>query len=391
VHEVIQGGLTAVSYHNRQKQGKVEQELLMRPNHDIIPDVRLAKKTKSLRPEGGSCMIALNHSLPSLAVLRSCRSARVSSYDATGGNADFCILDPGESRVLADISGPGIVRHIWMTLACEEQAFLRKIVLRMFWDGENEPSVETPIGDFFGLGHAQTTYFTSIALSMFDRGFNCFFPMPFYKNARVEVQSQCGRLPLILYFYIDYEVHERMPEGLGAFHVQWRRQNPCRAVQLENAQNRDGKENYVILEAEGHGHYVGCHLDIDALSPGWWGEGDDMFFIDGEPWPPIIHGTGTEDYFCGAWNFNYVNRPFCTPYYGYHLKGNDDYTGKHSMYRYHIEDPIVFKRHLLFSIEHGHANDMGHDYSSTAYWYQAEPHRKVVELPPVEQRLPRTD
>jgi hypothetical protein len=330
-------------------------------------------------------------SLGALATLRNYRSARSSSFDITGGNADFRVLYPGDKMVIGDLRGPGIIRHIWMTMRCEEDAFLRKVVLRMYWDGEEQPSVETPIGDFFGLGHATTTYFASMPLSMFDRGFNCYFPMPFYTHARIEVDHEGTEGPLILYFYIDYEVHERLPDGLGTFHAQWRRENPCTAVQLPNEQNTDGAENYVVLDAEGHGHYVGCHIDIAALSPGWWGEGDDMFFIDGEKWPPAIHGTGTEDYFCGAWNFNEVRQAFWTPYYGYHLKGNDDYTGRHSMYRYHIEDPIVFRRSMLFSIEHGHANDMGHDYSSTAYWYQAEPHKNAVKLLPVAERLPRPD
>jgi hypothetical protein len=330
-------------------------------------------------------------SLNRLVALKTYRCARVSSYDTTGGNADFTILYGGERKIIADIRGAGVIRHIWMTLRSAEEAYLRKTVLRMFWDDEDGPSVETPIGDFFGLGHATTTYFASMPLSMFDRGFNCYFPMPFYRNARIEVVNEGTGVPLILYFYVDYESHDELPEGMGTFHAQWRRENPCTAVRLPAEQNVDGKENYVVLEAKGHGHYVGCHLDIDALSPGWWGEGDDMFFVDGEHWPPAIHGTGTEDYFCGAWNFNEVRRTFWTPYYGYHLKGNDDYTGKHSMYRYHIEDPIVFRRSLLFSIEHGHANDMAHDYSSTAYWYQAEPHAQTVTLLPVEQRLPRPE
>ncbi len=330
-------------------------------------------------------------SLGALMFLRSHRNRRVSSYDMTGANADFRVLYPGEKRIIASLDGPGIIRHIWMTLGCEEPAYLRRIVVRMFWEDEGDPSVEAPIGDFFGLGHAKTTYFSSLPLSMFDRGFNCFFPMPFSKRARIEVQNECSDCPLILYFYIDYETHDELPEGVATFHTQWRRENPCRAVQLPGEQNVDGKENYVILEAQGQGHYVGCHLNIDALSPGWWGEGDDMFFIDGEKWPPAIHGTGTEDYFCGAWDFNMLKQTFWTPYYGYHLKGNDDFTGKHSMYRYHIEDPIVFRRSILFSIEHGHANDMGHDYSSTAYWYQAEPHKKTVDLPRVDLRLPRPD
>jgi hypothetical protein len=326
-----------------------------------------------------------------LATLRNHRNARVSSYDKTGGNADFWIFEAGAKKTIADIEGPGIIKHIWVTIASEEPAYLRKIVLRMYWDDEVEPSVEVPVGDFFGLGHAKTTYFSSAPLSMFDRGFNCFFPMPFYRRGRIEVENQGSAGPVIFYFYVDYEVHDSLPDNLGTFHAQWRRENPCEAVQLPSDQNVDGAENYVVLEAEGRGHFVGCHINIDALSPGWWGEGDDMFFVDGENWPPAIHGTGTEDYFCGAWNYNEVKQTFSTPYYGYHLKGNDDYTGKHSMYRYHVQDPITFRKSLLFSIEHGHANDMGHDYSSTAYWYQSEPHKNTAELLPVDERLPRPD
>ena len=152
--------------------------------------------------------------------------------------------------------------------------------------------------------------------------------------------------------------------------------------------NFTGKDNYVVLDAVGRGHYVGCHIDVDLPTPGWWGEGDDMFFIDGEPWPPRLHGTGTEDYFCGAWNYNNLNQTFATPYYGYHFKTNADYTGKHSQYRFHIEDPIHFTKSLLFSIEHGHANDKEGDWSSTAYWYQTLPHKPFPAFPAVDQRLP---
>jgi len=135
-------------------------------------------------------MLTLSESLGSLAALRNHRSARVSSFDTTGGNADFQVIYAGEKKVVGDIEGPGIIRHIWVTLRSEEPAYLRRVVLRVFWDDESEPSVEVPIGDFFGLGHATTTYFSSLPLSMFDRGFNCFFPMPFYRRARIEVENQ---------------------------------------------------------------------------------------------------------------------------------------------------------------------------------------------------------
>ena len=152
--------------------------------------------------------------------------------------------------------------------------------------------------------------------------------------------------------------------------------------------NTTGADNYVVLDAHGTGHYVGCVLHVDTDEPGWWGEGDDMFFVDGEGWPPDIHGTGTEDYFCGAWNYNRLARPYSTPYYGYHLRGNADYTGKHSQYRFHVEDPVYFERSLLFSIEHGHANDKQGDWTSTAYWYQVARTAPLPELGPFEARVP---
>ena len=137
-------------------------------------------------------MPRISDSLGNLALLRDHRNARASSFDTTGANADFWVINAGEKKTIADLEGPGIVKHIWVTIRSEEPAYLRRIVLRMFWDDETEPSIETPVGDFFGLGHATTTYFVSQPLSMFDRGFNCFFPMPFYKKARIEVESKVG-------------------------------------------------------------------------------------------------------------------------------------------------------------------------------------------------------
>lgn len=332
-------------------------------------------------------------SLRDLAKLRDAKSGRVSSFDRTGGNRDYLVIPRGKKAVLADIRGAGCVTHIWTTISCADPLHLRKLVLRMWWDGEREPSVETPVGDFFGLGHAQHTYFSSLPLQMFDRGFNCWFPMPFASRARIEVENETDK-DVVYYYYVDYEQYDRLDGDAARFHAQWRRENPT-TVRPPDKKAKDGhwlnvtgKNNYVVLDAVGRGHYVGCHLDVDLPEPGWWGEGDDMFFIDGEKWPPNIHGTGTEDYFCGAWNYNALKQTFCAPYYGYHFKTNEDYTGKHSMYRYHIEDPVRFTRSLLFSIEHGHANDKRGDWSSTAYWYQTEPHKKFPKLLPVAKRLP---
>jgi len=332
-------------------------------------------------------------SLRNLAELRDARSRRVSSFDRSGGNDDRLHIAPRESAILADIPGAGCITHIWTTIACRDPFHLRKIVLRMRWDDEVEPSVEVPVGDFFGLGHAQVTYFSSLPLQMFYRGFNCWFPMPFAHHAQITVENETDD-EVIYYYYVDYEAYDRLDGDYGRFHAQWRRENPTLVCPPDATGERGqrlnitGKDNYVVLEARGRGHYVGCHIDVDLKEPGWWGEGDDMFFIDGEPWPPSLHGTGTEDYFCGAWNYNRLEQTFYTPYFGYHFKTNADYTGKHSQYRYHIEDPIRFNKSLLFSIEHGHANDVEGDWSSTAYWYQTEPHLTFPKLLSVEQRLP---
>jgi len=339
-----------------------------------------------------------------LARLRDYQSKRISSYDKTGGNADFVRIQPGETKVLADIKGAGIITHIWMTIDGKEDYYLRKILLRIYWDGEENPSIEVPIGDFFGMGHAQIRNFTTAMLSMGPedgKAFNCFFPMPFGNGARIEIENQCPKKYMILYYYIDYRVHKKIPDNLGRFHAQWRRQNPTDGISEEGIKNKefqiggkntDGRGNYVILEAEGKGHYVGCHLNIHNLRKteqwNWYGEGDDMIFIDNDQWPPSLHGTGSEDYFCTSWG---PTQRFESLYYGLILPGGKNYSGKTTCYRYHITDPIAFNKHIKVTIEHGHANRRSDDYSSTAYWYQTEPHKKFPKMLSVEERLPREE
>ena len=357
-------------------------------------------------------------SLAELARIRPFRSRRESSWDRTGGNKDNRELAAGERLVMAQLKGPGCVKHIWITMGTTEKYYLRKTLLRFFWDGEEIPSVETPAGDFFGIGHGLLKSFVSLPLSMSPdggRGFNCFFPMPFESSARLELINQ-GNEPLVVFFHIDWEQYSSsLEEDLGRFHAQWRRENPTEVAfpverdkpifiegpqwgltdygsQLWSMPNLTGRDNYIILEAKGRGHYVGCNLNIDSFEPqvnDWYGEGDDMIFIDGESFPPSLHGTGTEDYFCMAYC---PRREFCTPYYGLTLyPGEKDgrlFAGKHSMYRFHIEDPIHFDKSIKVTIEHGHNNKLANDYSSTAYWYQSEPHAPFPEMPPVEKRLP---
>ncbi len=336
-----------------------------------------------------------NTSLGNLARLSSgIRLMRWSSYDTTGGNVDRWPVHAGETVTLGEMEGAGCVKHIWVTTR-EENNNLRRLTLKMFWDGETTPSVLCPIGDFFGLGHAKATYFQSLPLQASYRGLNCWFPMPYARGAKITVTNDSDE-DSFLYFYIDYQQWDAPAADMGTFHANWRRELVTKKASPEGPDamgriqrlNNTGADNYLILDAEGKGHYVGCFLNIDTNETGWWGEGDDMFFIDGEPWPPRLHGTGTEDYFGGAWNYNQLSAPYATPYYGYHFKGNADYTGKHSQYRFHVEDPIYFERSLKSSVEHGHANDKQGDWTSTAFWYQVD---RTTELPAIgsfEDRVP---
>ena len=349
-------------------------------------------------------------SLENLAVLQDYTSHRISSYDTTGGNADSWRIEPGERRVLADIDGPGSIKHLWMTLAMPDDDYLRRIVLRCYWDDCDEPSVEAPIGDFFGLGHGMRKNFITAPLQMSPQGgtgFNSWWPMPFRTGARIEVENQ-GTEAYTHYFYIDYEKYPdaSVLDGQGYFHVQWRREGNTKGwaheegVPLADAwgdvrgKNLSGLDNYIILDTEGDGIYCGAHLDIDCFQRNpndWYGEGDDMIFIDGEEWPPSLHGTGTEDWFHCSWC---PKEEYTAPYHGIILySGTDEWPwkGKNSVYRYHIEDPLRFRKSIRVTIEHGHANLLSNDYSSTAYYYLSEPRRAGPELLPVEERLPRRE
>ena len=257
-----------------------------------------------------------------LARAKNFKAKRVSSWDKTGRNRDCISISPNSKAIIADIQGPGIISHIWFTASCDEDKdYLRKLLFRAYWDEEKNASIDTPVGDFFGIGHGCVKSYQCFPFNMSTythrnshggkAAMNCFFSMPFQKHAKLEIVNE-GEVPLRSFFYyIDYQEHRKF-EDLLYFHAKWRRENPCsgwkgegsvrgslewrRRVAAEDGVNLTGEENYVILEAEGKGHYVGCNLSVDNLFRGWWGEGDDMIFIDGEKWPPSLHGTGTEDY-----------------------------------------------------------------------------------------------
>ena len=350
-------------------------------------------------------------SLRDLPRLRTSRRRRASSWDRTGGNDDRLTVQAGETVTLAEIDGPGSINHIWCTVALPDREFpkvtdtdyLRQLILKITWDDSPHPSVLVPLGDFFGVGHGRTVNFVSAPLQMSPqdgKGFNCWFHMPFARHAKVELISELSTEPVYFYYYVDYELFDGWQtdgEELGYFHAMWNRQCPTDGVPQGDESNFDyqvtgenltGDGNYVILDAEGRGHYVGCVVNIrnlrDTFEWNWYGEGDDMIFIDGEPFPPSLHGTGTEDYFNTAWC---PTQSYHAPYHGITLPGGPNWSGQISLYRFHIEDPITFTKSIRVTIEHGHANKRSDDWSSVAYWYQTLPH-KPFSLPGREVRTP---
>ncbi len=312
--------------------------------------------------------------LESLARNQDFRSLRISSHDRGGGNRDSIAIGPDETAVLAEIEGPAAIHHIWVTIAAEP-FYGRKVVLKIYWDGEETPSVEAPIGDFFGVGHGLNRDFSSLPINCSSEGRarNCYWYMPFRRSCRITATNEGSRPVAAFYYYIDYRTLEEIPSATPYFHAQYRQEFPC----------SEGR-NYLILEAAGNGHYVGTNLSVLQNSLGWWGEGDDMIFVDGEN-SPSLHGTGSEDYFSDAWGMREAEGPF----YGCPLQEEDYQAGsKATVYRFHIPDPIPFSKSIRVTIEHGHANDRSDHYSSVAYWYQAEPHVRFAPLPPVDRRLP---
>jgi hypothetical protein len=323
---------------------------------------------------------------------------RVSSWDRTGANDDMRKIAAGETFTVFEESGPGVITHIWFTIASAEQAHLKKLVLRMYWDNEPTPSVETPIGDFFGLGLGEYFTYQSLPLAVGSaKALNSFFPMPFQKMAKITVTNE-GKLPVnSCYFNIDYRKYPGpLPADTLYFHAQYRQATPNHGWTNQWQSNGDpsvngrpnltGEDNYVWMEATGRGHYVGVTMSVLQNQDGWWGEGDDMFFIDGDKLPTIT-GTGSEDYFLGAWDFG--DQPFSYELFGAPVKGEELAGSRSSVYRFHLDSPIPFTNSIRATIEHGHANHRSDNYFSVAYWYQREPHAPFPALPPVDQRLPK--
>ena len=327
--------------------------------------------------------------LDGLATLRDFRAMRSSSSDENweNGNGDARYIPPGETLTLCDLEGPGRVAHIWFTIADNEPSYGKLLVLRMYWDSESNPSVECPINDFFCQGHGLDVQVDCLPIRVTSNGRarNCYWPMPFGRSAKITVTNE-GKEPCrALYYYIDWQKLDSLPEDTAYFHAQYRQEFPC-------ISGRD----YLILDAEGRGHFVGCNLSVRNREPGWWGEGDDRFYIDGEDVPSLL-GTGSEDYFCDAWGM----RKLDGLYYGFPIAEGFDTLQRSSCYRLHIQDPVPFTRSLKMVIEHKGARIMpdgnwngyverADDFSSVAYWYQLEPHKPFPPLPPAEERVYKT-
>lgn len=337
-------------------------------------------------------------------VQKDAKSRRVSSYDKSGGNNDrFENIPDGERRDLFDVQASGIINHIWVTIAPPPPAMSRHdIIIRMYWDGEEHPSVEAPIGEFFGQGWDESYPFAVLPLAAGPRegrAMVSYFQMPFASRARIEVENQTGRKIDAFYYYVDYVEMDKLPKDMLRFHAWYNHELTAASPEGENewgvlgpqSKNTTGARNYLFADIEGKGHYVGVNYYVDNPSPMWYGEGDDMFFIDGESWPPSLHGTGTEDYFNTSWSPDVL---FQHPFFGYaRVDGNTGWLGRTHVYRFHMTDPIYFNKSLRATIEHGHDNNLTLDLSSVAYWYQTEPHKPFPALPTKAGRklMPKID
>jgi hypothetical protein len=338
----------------------------------------------------------LNSSLLNMAkIQKGVRSKRVGSYDRSGGNNDRLErIKDGEKRVIRDVKGAGIINHIWITIAPSPDKLNRNdIVLRMYWDGKPYPSVESPIGPFFGQGWNEKYAFNSLPLCaspVTGHGLVSYFIMPFANGAKIEIENQSGTEIEAFYFNIDYYEMDKLPVDIGRFHAWFNREITEAATDGENewgvlgkqGENKMAEKNYLIADIKGKGQFVGVNYYVQAPTPMWYGEGDEMLFIDGEQQPSIV-GTGTEDYFNSSWC---PKELYFHPYFGYARVNNETgWLGRTHCYRFHITDPFVFDKSLKFTIEHGHNNCLTLDLATVAYWYQSE----AASLSPIPDKEAR--
>jgi len=308
-----------------------------------------------------------------------------SANDDLNKNGDNVSISPGETIILGDLSGPGIINHIWMTISTSNPFYGRSLVIRMYWEGNDKPSVEVPVGDFFGVGHGANISFEShpISTSSHGRARNSFWKMPFLKSAKVTITNESKEYSAGIYYYLDWEEYKKLPEDVLYFHANYKQQFPAKPG------------DHILLETEGSGQYVGTIYSTQNMELGWFGEGDDRFYIDGEQYPSL-RGTGTEDYFGDAWGFRQFDRDF----YGVSLWEGYFPGDRTTAYRWHIQDPIPFNKSIKVAMEHRGSvyRESGLSLasfyerpdwiSSVAIWYQSKPIELQESIPDVEFRLP---
>jgi hypothetical protein len=293
---------------------------------------------------------------------------------------------PGETIVLADLKGPGIVTHIWVTVADNEYGWPRLARLRVYYDGHKTPSVDAPLGDFFGVGHGYERNLNSLVVrdASFGRARNCYWPMPFRKSIKITLTNEGRRRMTSLYYHVDWQKHQSLPEDIGYFHAYYHQASPPPV----------GK-NYTILDIRGTGHYAGTVLNIIQTQIGWFGEGDDLFYVDGEK-TPRIDGTGSEDYFNDAWGLRVSDAPWT----GIPVAEGEGVGARLTGYRWHVPDPVPFTKSLRVEIEHAgwtyNSNGTARSgfeerpdyFSSVAFWYQKGVNEDLPEPPYGYARLP---
>ncbi len=314
-------------------------------------------------------------------------------------------LSPGTVTILGEIEGSGEIQHIWMTVTDkteEDYYVLRDLVLRIYWDGEEHPSVETPLGDFFCCGFGRECVVNSMPIVVNPtRGMNCYFPMPFNKRAKITIENQHSCEVPAFFYQIDYVLFDQEQCDVAYFHAKWNRE---KLTELQ-------KDYTIIDNIKGKGHYVGTYLALTTLERYWWGEGEVKMYLDGDREYPTICGTGTEDYFGGAWSFasqkngRTIENTYCTQFLGYPYYSskddnvhnnyhNDDIMPQRGFYRWHIMDPILFEEEIKVTIQqigvcHKGLFERQDDVASVAYWYQCEPHVTYNQLLKKEDRWPR--
>lgn len=323
------------------------------------------------------------------------------------GAPAFRNVEAGETKTLCDIAGPGMIRHLWMTVEDRSPEMMRSYVLRIYWDNKDYPSVEAPLGDFFGVAHGRTAHYMTPYLGTPEgRGFQCYFPMPFSKRCRTTFENDSPNVMPWLFYQVDYTLGDEISEDMGLFHAHFRRENPCPA-------DRD----YCLLDTRGApGVFAGAVIGVNPKLPGWWGEGEMKFFIDGDDRYPTICGTGTEDYLCSGWGMNAHSAIYTgVNYLASDLAGQQQFV---SFYRFHVLDPIHFQSDLRVELQQLGAGtdefcrkhnlrgpyihpdvdrpgtnmsnwlyDRSDDYCSVAFWYQKSMEFPLPALPDRNARI----